>query len=135
MKIEKCLITNLKVNDLILDQAEELCILTMVSQPKKAGKHGSAKVFYNYIKYQNSSKVQTVGKSRDEISKVTITKSQAEKVLEDDLQISFVDSLTGTLFSVERKSLVNLNLVNKRENLSVFFFYFRYRDNVFFQNK
>ena len=135
MKVEKCLITNLKINDLILDQKENLCILTMVSQPKKAGKHGSAKVFYNYIVYDGNSKVQTVGKSRDEVTKVSINKAQAEKVLEDDLQVSFVDSSSGNLFSFEKKNLINLNLVNKKEEITNLFFYFIYKDNVFFQNK
>jgi len=134
MNQEKCLITNLKPTDMILDEQANLCNITMVTEPRKAGKHGSAKVFYNYTILYNNNKVQTVGKSRDQVFKISINKNLAEKVFENEEEVTFIDTLSGQVLSFTTPYLINLNLKDKKEITQQFFF-FVYKDYCFYQNR
>jgi translation elongation factor P/translation initiation factor 5A len=134
MTQEKVLLTNLKINDMVLNQKEDLCQITMASDPKKAGKHGSAKIFYNYTVLYSNNKVQAVGKSRDQLVKVHITKLNGDKVFQDDLEITFIDTNSGELLLYKKENFINLNNKDKKE-IDSNFYYFIYNSFCFYQNK
>ena len=64
--MEEINLTNLLPNSLIIVN-QFPCKVIEVSPPKKAGKHGSAKIFYTYISLKDKKKTETVGSSRDKI--------------------------------------------------------------------
>ena len=129
----KCLLTNFKINDFLLDQKDNLAVVTFVSEPRKAGKHGSAKVFYNYTLLHNNDKVQAVGKSRDELTKVTVMKSSGQKVFENEEEINFITP-SGEVLVYSKKFFIKLNPKDKEETSSEFY-YFLYNNYCFYQNK
>ena len=134
MNIEKCLLTNLKLEDMFLNQKNQLCSITMVSEPRKAGKHGSAKIFYNYTILYSNNKVQSVGKSRDELSKINPIKHSGERVFEDTEEISFINNSTGEIIVQSRNFFISLNSRNKNE-VGASFYYFIYNNYCFYTNK
>lgn len=138
IKIEKKLITNLKPNEIIglpIQSAEvqELAIITKVSEPRKAGKHGAAKVFYNYTKLLNDNKVQAVGKSRDEITVMVIVKKQGEKIFEENNEIGFL-SPEGDYLLSKKDFFINITEFEKKEVSNVFY-YFIFNDYIYYHNK
>ena len=127
---EEGILTRLTIGNYIITDLNEVAKILSVSQPKKAGKHGSAKIFYSYYLLKDSRKVETVGSSRDKVTVLKVSLDKAELLFEDTQEISFISGEETIL--IPREDLIRLS--SDVEDPAILFYFFKYQDLYYYHN-
>jgi translation elongation factor P/translation initiation factor 5A len=127
MKIEDIYVCNLKTGNYIETQEGHLGTILDVSPPRKAGKHGSAKVIYTYKNLKSGDKKKIIAKSRDEVKVYGFNKNTGSILNNEEGELLIINQKTEESILIPSENRVDLTIIPDEGKLH----YFLFNDNYY----